>query len=150
MGELVEEEEEEEGDKTERQAVGDHACAAVSVLQRETDSEKGRLEYKNERGGGKWRVARLLPECDLDARPDPRLIHPGSIRLHLTLICITHTYRCTYSCTVTQVRAHNNLQPTQRTNSRRESRHFRGDKEPSITPIKVSRAWLLGLVGISL
>ena len=53
MGELVEEEEEEEGDKTERQAVGDHACAAVSVLQRETDSEKGRLEYKNEKGGGK-------------------------------------------------------------------------------------------------
>lgn len=97
MGESVE----EEGDKAERQAVGDHACAAVSVLQRETDSEKSGWN-KNERGRGKRWVARLLPECDLDTHPDLRLIYPGSIRLHLTLICITHTYRSTYSCAVTQ------------------------------------------------
>lgn len=110
MGESVE----EEGDKTERQAVGDHACTAVSVLQRETDSEQSGWN-KNQRGRGKRGVARLLPECDLDTRPDLRLIHPGSIRLHRTLICITHTYRSTYSCTVTQVHAHNNPQPTQST-----------------------------------
>lgn len=36
MGEPVE----EKADKTQRRGAGDHACMAVSVLQRETDSEK--------------------------------------------------------------------------------------------------------------
>lgn len=38
---------EEKGDKTQRRGVGDHACTAVSVLQKETDMRKRRC--KNER-----------------------------------------------------------------------------------------------------
>lgn len=147
---------EERGDKTERRGAGDHACVAASVLQRETDSEK-EVGIKMKAGE---KNDELLGICQSVTLTLPLTCYTSSIQApsgsnvtspSFTYHILTNTpiyvqsHKCMHALPDTQ-------QPTAHTehNLWTERRHFQGDKGPSITPIKVSRVWLLGLVDISL
>lgn len=147
---------EEKGDKTQRRGVGDHACTAVSVLQKETDMRKRRC--KNERREKKmmsWLA--FAGVCSLCVwalwpwhYPWPSKVHPSRTPVaphsshSFTYHVLTNT-RTVFMHTYTSARTLADM-PTSHTehNLWRERRHFQSDKVPSITPIKVSRAWLLG------